>query len=196
MKRKPILADWIYEFNLPPHIVEETLNKVKQFDFSAAQLGRQIVLDEDPEFDYLPPIFDACLEEVRKDLELRCSELKSTLFWVNRSVKGEWHSVHKHSNSWASGILYLNDSGSCTWFSKDSLWADTGAITIYGQADVERVEIYQYPTTPGRLLIFPSKMMHSVNEHDLVAPRYTISFNSWPRGVVGSNEALNKLHLG
>jgi uncharacterized protein (TIGR02466 family) len=125
----------------------------------------------------------------RKDLAVRASEFKIVLSWVNKSPKGRWHHGHRHPNSWISGLFYLTDSGASTWLSRPSIWCDEAINTLILPKDSHHI-IYQNPSTAGKLILFPSTLWHSVNEHDKDEPRQTLSFNAIPWGLVGDSDTL------
>lgn len=187
-----ILAQQIYSFDYPGK-VEEIVDKVKDKPVSNNTNNLRslttYLLDE-PEFQELKLWVKEKVREVLASQDYRFG-LRITQSWFNASNKGMWHHRHSHSNSFLSGILYLTPSGSHTWFSTESIWLKGGednhfpfmARVPHPYKDV----IHKYPTTPGKLLLFPSTLDHSVDEHDLDEPRYTIAFNTFPVGTFGSN---------
>ena len=48
--------------------------------------------------------------------------------------------------------------------------------------------LIKQPTIKGDLLIFPSTLVHSVDQHKKVEKRYTLSFNAFPCGLIGFPE--------
>ena len=56
--------------------------------------------------------------------------------------------------------------------------------------------IHKEPPKTGKLIIFPSNFIHSVDENkDDLDPRYTIAFNSFPEGVFERGGKLRYLNL-
>ena len=139
---------------------------------------------------------DKCLHKVKLDLELNCEFLKSTQVWVNRSGPGVWQGVHTHPNSWASGIFYVTASGCQTWFSRKTMWSNEYTDTICMENRLfDTGIIHKFQTAPGTLVIFPSPLHHSVNEHDLEEPRYSVAFNAFPCGHIGNPAELSYLYV-
>lgn len=110
-------------------------------------------------------------------------KLKITESWVNMSNKGQSHHMHTHSNSFLSGVLYLNASNddSITFYR-----SDYQAIVIPTDNHNLHNSLYcNLPSQIGTLYIFPSSVVHGVGtvNHD---HRVSISFNSYPVGSFGS----------
>jgi hypothetical protein len=56
--------------------------------------------------------------------------------------------------------------------------------------------IAKIKTSPGKLVLFPSHLYHSVDEHMIEDhPRYSLSFNTFPSGQIGNFAALAGLNL-
>ena len=113
-----------------------------------------------------------------------------TTSWVNQCLKGQYSSMHTHANSLISGVMYLNvdeKSGGLA-FHKDpgykNLWGDTLCLDFVGDSDFTN-EASVFLPAQYDILIFPSTLRHSVliNESDTV--RYSLAFNSFPRGTFG-----------
>jgi uncharacterized protein (TIGR02466 family) len=119
--------------------------------------------------------------------------------WGNRSEFQQWHHPHVHHNSLISGIFYLVNSDSCTWFSVENIWDlwsnSLGLKPYFDRENFSRV-IHKEKTIRGNLLIFPSYLYHSVDENTNVDyDRYTISFNTFPCGKIGSYDKAEGLEI-
>jgi hypothetical protein len=187
MEKIPIFTDWLYEWDVP----KDVLNVALGFALDAPYHSGGKNHTSYPEhffadgFDPVRKWVDARLDEIRLDLNMEFESLRSTVFWTTKSHQGQWHHTHKHGMSFASGIIYLTPSGSETWFSRESIWGPkhTG-IALH---DVEKSSLlHKRKTEVGKLVVFPSGLLHSVTEHDRLEPRYCMSFNSYPSGLLGS----------
>jgi len=188
--REELFHDWVYKFEAPDYILKRSLNILNGAVWYKNAYNSSTFADRFKEKDArkLRKWFNRCLEEVRSDLDLSCERLAVSQIWGNKSEKGHWHHTHSHYNSWASGILYLTPSSAQTWFSKPTMWEQPGLEIV---PDAARYHLYKHPTTVGTLIIFPSTLEHSVNEHDLDDPRFSISFNSYPSGFIGAPGQVN-----
>jgi len=188
MERIPAFTQWLYKFKAPPFI----LNQAQVLAFSSQYRLNQVNLTTEVEDTISSPLLvavrawvDKCLAEIKGDLGLECAELKSTVEWFNQSQQGMWHQEHIHSNSFLSGILYLSPSNSCTQFRFPGLWGEQFTTLNLVAANNEKI-LYEQPTEVGTMVVFPSKLLHGVTPHDLPAPRYTLAFNAFPSGLLGS----------
>ncbi len=137
----------------------------------------------------------SCLAETMKSRGYEYS-VRITQSWFNRTEKGQWHHRHCHANSLFSGVLYLTPSDSETWFSTVSIWpAPDENLPFYGGSSSPHEVISRIQTQPGVLVVFPSNLDHSVNEHTLEEPRYSISFNTFPTGSFGLESVYTALTL-
>ncbi len=187
MNKVPIFTDFLYEWDVP----KDVLDVARGFALSApyhTSVKNQTSYPEHYFSDAFDPVrewVDERLEEIRVDLGMEFEALKSTVFWATKSNKGQWHHCHKHGISFASGIIYLSPSGAETWFSRQSIWGpDHTGIALHDE--VKCSLLHKRKTEVGKLIVFPSGLLHSVTEHNKPEPRYCMSFNSYPSGLLGS----------
>lgn len=188
MKQLTGFSQWIYEFDVPPNI----LSQMKEVALSRNYWQNQTNLHTfGPDIASLPemkPIrkwIDDSLVFLKQDLGLECEEIRTNIEWFNRAERGMWHHTHVHDNSFISGVIYLTPSDAETIFSVPSIWGPE--YTILNLISPENSRIFlKYPTNVGKMLVFPAQLKHSVNEHTFDEPRYTMSFNAFPSGFIGS----------
>tara|TARA_R110000744_G_scaffold317932_1_gene424504 strand:+ start:139 stop:753 length:615 start_codon:yes stop_codon:yes gene_type:complete len=121
------------------------------------------------------------------------SKLYITQSWINYTDKGEFHHEHTHSNSYLSGVLYLNTTD------KDRI---TFHKTEYEQIQlaVEEYNTFNSPTwhipvKQGMIIIFPSSLKHSVEKVMEKDTRISLSFNSFVTGNIGDKANLTEIKL-
>lgn len=138
-----------------------------------------------------------CLDEVKTLYNYECEKLSITQMWANKTEYRGWHHGHIHPYSIVSGIFYITESNSQTWFTVEDHWKKVSqSLFPIGKMNPYAHVITKINTCPGKLIIFPSNLYHSVNEHMIEKnPRYSISFNTFPSGVVGNLEHLIGLKL-
>jgi hypothetical protein len=188
MERVPAFTQWLYKFEAPEAVLALAQEVALAVPYRANQKN---LTSDDPSSRHLHrmvPVrgwIDECLGKVSKDLGYECDEIKSTIEWFNRSERGMWHHAHTHDNSFLSGILYLTPSDAQTWFSIPNVFGPD--YTLLNLIHPDNHFIYhKHQTTVGEMVVFPSKMLHSVSEHTLNEPRYTMAFNAFPSGFIGS----------
>jgi hypothetical protein len=138
-------------------------------------------------------------------------KLEITQSWVNYTTPGQYHHKHAHQNSIISGVFYIQ---AIKEIDKLHFFSET-----YKQIKVIPKETHAYnsdswwlPVQTGTLLLFPSHLIHMViptnetsNWHsggDKINPdtsqkdvRISLSFNSFYKGQLGSDEMLTGLTI-
>jgi uncharacterized protein (TIGR02466 family) len=120
--------------------------------------------------------------------------LAITQSWVNYTKKGEYHHKHAHPNSFVSGVFYIN--------------SDIGKDKIkFFHNNYEQIKIlpkewnsfnsesWWFPVATGELLLFPSSLTHMVETVIADDTRVSLSFNTFPTGLIGRDKSLNELNL-
>jgi len=104
--------------------------------------------------------------------------------WINWSQAGEHHHKHTHPNSFISGVFYVQTNpDDKIWFHDDShqwIKMELADYTMWNSSS------YYYAASQGDLYLFPSSLPHSVATVQGPQERVSISFNTWPQGVLGS----------
>lgn len=124
------------------------------------------------------------------------SSIRITQSWLNYTKKGQWHHKHSHPNSFVSGVFYVNAI------------KDVDKIHFYkigyqqiqypikeGGYNEYNSESWWLPVTSGNLIIFPSGFVHSVEPVETEETRISLSFNTFPTGIIGKNINLTELKL-
>lgn len=124
---------------------------------------------------------------------LNAVSLRVTQSWFNYSKPGQYHHKHAHPNSFISGVLYMKAAKE-----RDKIYFHNEG---YRQIElpVENFNAYNsrswwLPVGTGDLFLFPSSFSHSV-EPVQEEERISLSFNTFPVGYVGHEDALTALHL-
>jgi uncharacterized protein (TIGR02466 family) len=132
---------------------------------------------------------------VRLQLHLSFERLVITQSWANKASAGQAHHRHWHPNSFMSGVFYLTsgESGQTHFFQKDP-WRNFFLVSGNSTAD-DRLTQTEMPIA-GKLLLFPSSLVHSVAPFKSDDVRITISFNVFPEGRFDYQaDNLRFLHL-
>ena len=113
--------------------------------------------------------------------------------WIVKHHPKDWAQDHVHENSLISGVYYLDtpkDAGGIVFVK------GYGEQEIFPLAITPKVSEYNYVTSkemtfkvnPGKLVLFPSNLMHRVEENKSNANRYSLAFNLYCRGNFGHKE--------
>ena len=107
--------------------------------------------------------------------------------WGVKHEPNDWAQEHDHSNSYVSGIVYLDvtpDSGNLV-LHKERLWQNIFPRSIYVNYDNSTLaNCYELQFVPrvGDIFLFPSQVGHSVKKNLSSQDRYCVAFNFFPRG--------------
>jgi hypothetical protein len=145
------------------------------------------------------------LEQIRDYIynKLECHDetrIIITNSWIMKHLKKDRSNPHLHTNSMFSGILYINvdDASGNLSFHKGE------RVTIFPpQMDYEfknknslNASIWTFTPKIGDLLLFPSILVHSVDENLSHIDRYCLAFNFMIEGNVGLNkDRLSQLQM-
>jgi uncharacterized protein (TIGR02466 family) len=118
-----------------------------------------------------------------------------TQSWANFTEPGQYHHKHSHPNSIISGVFYpqANRETDKIYFYKDGY--ERIKLTA-GEYNPYNSESWWFETGAGDLIIFPSHLTHMVQTKQGEGTRISISFNTFLKGYIGSDESLTGLHLG
>jgi uncharacterized protein (TIGR02466 family) len=204
MEKINILPQTIFRFKCDRYLVYDTLAKIKNEEWIITEgsikfTTKNIRLEKKPQYKNLYKWFHECLNKVKTELKFDCDEFKITQSWGNKEEFNQWHHSHIHPNSIVSGIFYLTNSNANTWFSMKNIWTNYNMnlyeifkLNVFDKSQI----IHKQKTISGDLIIFPSSLVHSVDEHQIQNnPRYTMSFNSFPCGKIGNHELLTGLEI-
>jgi uncharacterized protein (TIGR02466 family) len=118
-----------------------------------------------------------------------------TQSWANFTEKGQFHHKHAHPNSIISGVFYpqADRKTDKIFFYKEEYEQIKIPAAEYNPHNSES---WWYETGAGDLIIFPSSLTHMVQTKQGDGTRISISFNTFVKGYIGSDENLTGLHLG
>jgi len=120
-------------------------------------------------------------------------ELYITQSWLNYTKENQYHHKHLHSNSIISGVLYFNcNKDSIKFYNSNINHTIKPLIKKY---NFWNSETWTFPTKTGELFMFPSSLNHGVDVKKGDNIRISLSFNTFYKGVLGSDTSLTKLIL-
>jgi uncharacterized protein (TIGR02466 family) len=135
-------------------------------------------LHEFEEFAELVKIFRAAMTEIIDLLGVECTEFEITGCWANISPKFSYHGPHHHANNFLSGIYYVAapKGGNTVIFheprSQPSIIEPKLKTETKYYANAVKITV-----KPGRMIIFPSWLTHSVPPSTADTLRVSISYN-------------------
>lgn len=100
--------------------------------------------------------------------------------WANINTRGSTNQIHLHHGSFVSGVYYpyASEGAGKIFFYKnfDQYFISTSMAPIEKHTALSGGTVY-YPAKTGRLLLFPSNLLHAVDENEDDEDRVSIAFN-------------------
>ena len=116
-----------------------------------------------------------------------------TQSWINYTETNQFHHQHAHSNSYISGVFYIDAQ------------KEVDSITFYkpNANETIRLNVAKYnpfnsasclfPIETGDLFLFPSFLIHGVNKKKGTNTRISLSFYVFFKGKIGISRELTEL---
>jgi uncharacterized protein (TIGR02466 family) len=117
-----------------------------------------------------------------------------TQSWVNYTGQGQFHHKHSHKNSYLSGVFYISaeeEVDRIKFYNDGYLQLDVTPT----EWNISNSKSWWYPAKTGRLIIFPSHLVHSVEQKQEPNIRISLSFNTFLKGTIGDDHKLTEVIL-
>ena len=116
-----------------------------------------------------------------------------TQAWLNYTAENQHHHKHAHPNSFLSGVMYVNadpEKDKITFFN-DSMYKQ---IKLFPKEwNLYNAESWFFTVKPGDIVVFPSSLIHMVEQKAGNNIRTSLAFNSFLRGAIGDKQMLTEL---
>lgn len=200
--RVGVLNQYFYRFKCNEDLTKDSFKLIKEMDYNpnkGNETSFEHRLERNEKLKDLFGWFECCLGEVKDDLAMECDKLKIIQAWANRSAAGQHHHWHNHPNSFLSAVFYLTDSPMPTTFAIGDIWSPqknfSGNLDLNVRSHIAPI-YHKEETVAGNLILFPSVVDHCVDSlQEGMEDRYTISFNTFPVGTIGSYSSLAGLTI-
>jgi len=122
------------------------------------------------------------------------ADLCITQSWVNYTKPGQFHHKHAHPNSLVSGVFYVQATKETDklHFFKDGFQQ---LRIIPKDFNLYNSDSWWLTAATGALYLFPSSLTHMVEQVQGQDTRISLSFNTFPKGIIGEEIALTSLKL-
>lgn len=118
--------------------------------------------------------------------------------WALKHSYGHHCVMHNHTGSIFSGVLYIDapeNSGDIVFHNASAMGCSHAYHQIslpftHTKFNAYNTPHYTVPAVTGTLLLFSSGLSHSVKPNLSNKDRYSLSFNIFPKGMVGISELL------
>lgn len=185
-------------FNLNRFLTDEELFFIRELETRPNQGNttstNNFVL-RDPALTSLRSYIEDCVSEYFKQTAnpKHNVNLRVTQSWCNFSDPGQHHHKHAHPNSYISGVFYVQTNPNDRIFFYRSGWQQIKLPPAEWNA--YNSESWWFEATAGKLILFPSSLEHMVPTVEGDVVRISLSFNTFPVGMVGEEMDLTGLRL-
>lgn len=114
-------------------------------------------------------------------------------YWWNVNPQGSYNTPHNHRNSLLSGVYYVDaipEQGKLQFYRDDDAEYFLPLMPKYTQITSQKAT---YDPAPGKIIIFPSWVKHSVEGNTIDKERISMSFNTMI-AMTPENEEITKLN--
>ena len=117
-----------------------------------------------------------------------------TQSWLNYTKENEYHHKHNHSNSYVSGVLYIDvdENNNKIYFYKNKFETIKPEVKEY---NCFNSDTWFFPVKNYQVILFPSSLEHSVETKLSKNTRISLAFNIFLKGTLGSKLNLNELKI-
>ena len=148
---------------------------------------------DNPELSKIRTFIETKLNQYISKVYNSPDKLVITQSWLNKSGKGESHHLHHHPNSMISGVWYPAIHEKLPPIEFHNPGGDRDVALKIGEHNNFNSETFLLPLKAGELIIFPSNLYHKVPPNKSDEERISLSFNTWPKGSMGSIDKLTYL---
>lgn len=122
-------------------------------------------------------------------------KLHITQSWCNYTEPGQWHHRHAHPNSFLSGVFYpqANKETDKIYFYRSGYQQIKLSVKNW---NVWNSDSWWFPVGTGDLILFPSSLEHMVETVQGNQTRVSLSFNTFPVGIIGEEVSMTELKIG
>ncbi|AKQ41890.2 hypothetical protein CP97_07400 [Aurantiacibacter atlanticus] len=198
---KPLFAEPYFVTNIADAISPKQLDYIKHLKMQknqVNQISEELYLFDRPELASIKHAIDEVLAIYASEVMGLEQRLEVTQSWSLTNPPGVGMHGHTHSNSVISGSLYyapLPDPPGNMIFERFN-----GYRQLELAVRTDRTNIYNAPRNAivpkqGDVLLFSSAIQHYVEPNASDTMRYSIAFNTFVRGKIGSFRDVSELKL-
>ena len=120
-------------------------------------------------------------------------DFEMTNSWVVKHDKGDWVQSHIHTNCLLSGVVYLqtDDKSGKIVFRKETNHANLFPTALDIDVTIWNLfnsKAWSFQPENNKVFFFPSNALHSIDRNESDMTRYSLAFNFFPKGKIGTKE--------
>ncbi len=198
---KPLFAEPIFVTNIASAISDrqiEFIKSVKMLENQVNHISEDLYLFERKELASIKRAVHAALATYAREVMGVEHRLEVTQSWALMNPPGVGMHAHTHSNSLVSGSLYyapMPDPPGNMIFERTSGYRQIELGVAEGRTNIYNAPRNAVVPRHGDLVLFASSILHFVEENRSRENRYSIAFNTFPRGKIGDFRDVSELKL-
>ena len=198
---QPLFAEPIFRTNIADAITSEQVEYVKNLKMvqnKVNQISENLYLLEEPEMKSVKDAVQEALDIYALEVMGISQKLYVTQSWSLISYPSVGMHGHSHSNSLVSGSFYftkLPEPIAGMVFGRHNSYQQLELITEPEKNNIYNVNMNLVMPNTHDLLLFPSGLQHFVQVNEATEPRYSIAFNTFIKGRLGSFKDVSELFL-
>ena len=176
----------------------EFIQSVTMIENQMNHISDDLYLFNRPELRSIKKAVHEALDAYARDVLVVENRLEVTQSWALMNPPGVGMHAHTHSNSIVSGSLYyapMPDPPGNMVFERANGYQQIDMRVNEGRQNVYNTPRNAVVPKQGDLVLFSSSIMHFVEMNQSQQNRYSIAFNSFARGTIGSLRDVSELKL-
>ena len=180
----------------PEHV--DVIKSLKMRPNQVNLISEDLNIFERPELATLARAVQAVLDIYAAEVMGISQQLKVTQSWSLINEPGVGMHGHSHSNSVVSGSLYYTDMpepSPAMVFERHDGYRQLQLDPEQGKTNLFNAPLNAVVPRAGEVILFSSKLTHHVQANTSKERRYSVAFNSFVRGEIGSFKDVSLLKL-
>lgn len=198
---KPLFAEPYFKTNIADAISpaqEKFIKGQTMIQNQTNQISEELYLFERKELKSIKQAVQQALDIFAKEVMGIHQKLEVTQSWSLINPPGVGMHGHTHSNSIISGSLYYTDMPDPPGkmiFERHNHYRQIELLVDEGRNNIYNAPRNAIIPSKGDLILFSSGLQHYVEPHNEREPRYSIAFNTFVRGKIGSFRDVSELKI-
>ena len=198
---KPLFAEPYFRMNIADAISPQQQEIIRSLPMITNQVNRiseELYLFDRPEMKSIKTAVQAALDVYAREVMGISQNLEVTQSWSLINPPGVGMHGHTHSNSIISGSLYyaeMPDPPGNMIFERYNHYRAIELLVDEGKNNIYNAPRNAIIPKQGDLILFRSGLQHYVEENRSELDRYSIAFNTFVRGTIGSFRDVSELNL-
>ena len=198
---KPLFAEPYFVMNIKDAISPKQVKFIQSLEMIENQvnkISKELYLFDLPEMRSIKKAVDEALATFAREVMGISHKLDVTQSWSLINPPGVGMHAHTHSNSLISGSLYyapMPDPPGNMIFERTNGYRQIEMAVDSARTNVYNTQRNAIVPKEGDLVLFASSILHFVETNHSQQNRYSIAFNTFPRGKIGDYRDVSELKL-